>query len=158
MIVVTGATGKTGSKIAQFLLEKGVKIRALGRSYERLKPFTEKGAEVMAGDQSDEKFLIKAFKGALAAYVLIPPKLDTEDFRKYYNTLGDTAIKAIRRTRLKKFVFLSSLGAGEDYGTGTIQGLRDVEKKLSRLRNVDTVFLRAGIFMENILMNLTVIK
>jgi uncharacterized protein YbjT (DUF2867 family) len=41
MIAVTGATGKTGSVITGMLLEKGEKVRAIGRSSERLKQFPE---------------------------------------------------------------------------------------------------------------------
>ncbi|MBN1307814.1 MAG: NmrA family NAD(P)-binding protein [Chitinispirillaceae bacterium] len=36
MITIAGATGKTGSGIADILLEKGERVRAIGRSAERL--------------------------------------------------------------------------------------------------------------------------
>jgi uncharacterized protein YbjT (DUF2867 family) len=158
MIVVTGATGKTGSKTAELLLGKGEKIRVLGRSQDRLKPLIEKGAEAMTGDQSDAQFLTKAFSGADAAYLLIPPKMDSLDVRNYYNSLGDAAITAIRKSGIRKIVFLSSLGAEKDSGTGPVIGLHDVERKLDMMKNTDIVFLRAGYFMENILMNIPLIK
>ena len=102
--------------------------------------------------------LIKALSGADALYLLIPPKGDAEDFRAYYNELGDTAINAIQRSGIKKVVFLSSLGAEKSAGTGPVVGLHDVEEKLERLADVDIVFLRPGYFMENTLGNLEMIS
>jgi uncharacterized protein YbjT (DUF2867 family) len=37
MIVITGASGKTGSKAAELLLSKKIHVRVLGRSPEHLK-------------------------------------------------------------------------------------------------------------------------
>jgi uncharacterized protein YbjT (DUF2867 family) len=158
MIVITGATGKTGSKIAELLIGKKDKIRVIGRSMEKLARFSDMGAETMAGDQSDAQFLTNAFAGADAAYLLIPPKVDSPDVRSYYNTLGDAAITAIHKSRIRKIVFLSSLGADKDQGTGPVLGLHDLERKLELVKNTDIVFLRAGYFMENTLMNIPMIK
>ncbi|MBN1980409.1 MAG: NAD(P)H-binding protein [Chitinivibrionales bacterium] len=158
MVVITGATGNTGSKISQLLIRKMEKVVLLGRSVDKLKKFLTSGVTIMAGDQSDPKFLTNAFSGADAVYLMIPPKYDADDLRKYYGTLGDAAIMAMKDAQVKKIVFLSSLGADLDSGTGPIMGLRDVEQKLSTLKNVDIVFLRAGYFMENMLSNIPLIK
>lgn len=157
MITITGATGKTGSVAADILLDKGENIRVVGRTGEKLKKFQLRGAEITVGDQGDEKFLTEALHGSDALYLLIPPKFDTDDFRKYYNSLGDVAVQAIRTSGLRKVVFLSSLGADQPEGTGPVVGLHDVEQKLMRLDNVDTVFLRPGYFMENTLGTLEII-
>jgi uncharacterized protein YbjT (DUF2867 family) len=97
MIVITGATGQTGSKIAELLIGKKDKVRVIGRSLERLARFTVKGAEAVAGDQSDAQFLTNAFLGADAGYVMIPPRMDSGDIRGYYNTLSDAAVTAVMR-------------------------------------------------------------
>jgi uncharacterized protein YbjT (DUF2867 family) len=158
MIVITGATGQTGSKIAELLIGKKDKIRVIGRSAERLTRFLDKGAETMIGDQSDAQFLTNAFAGADAGYLMIPPKFDSPNVRKYYNSLGDAAITAIRKSGIRKIVFLSSLGADKDEGTGPVLGLHDVERKLELVKTTDIAFLRAGYFMENTLMNISMIK
>ena len=151
MITITGATGKTGSVVADILLSKGEKVRVVGRTEEKLKKLQLSGAEISVGDQGDEQFLTEALHGADALYLLIPPKFDTDDFRSYYNRLGDAAVTAIRNSGLRKVVFLSSLGADQPEGTGPVVGLYDVEQKLMQLDNVDMVFLRPGYFMENTL-------
>jgi len=158
MIVITGASGKTGGRTAEVLLKKGEKIRVIGRSAEHLQHLTERGAEVMVGDQGDVQFLTRAFTGADAAYVIIPPKLDTDDVRAHYNKMGAVIVDAVKRSGLRKMVFLSSLGAEHDSGTGPVTGLHDVEKALGTLKDVDIVFLRPGYFFENTLMNLEQVK
>ena len=44
MFVVLGATGNTGRATAESLLSKGHKVRAVGRSAERLEALVLKGA------------------------------------------------------------------------------------------------------------------
>jgi len=158
MIAITGATGKTGSVVADILLYKGEKVRVVGRSVERLKRYQLKGAEIAAGDQGDIDFFTEALHGIEALYLLIPPKFDTDDFRAYYNYIGDAAVTAIRKSGVKKVVFLSSLGADRPEGTGPVIGLHDVEKKLIQLSDLDVVFLRSGYFMENTLGNMDIIR
>jgi uncharacterized protein YbjT (DUF2867 family) len=65
---------------------------------------------------------------------------------------------AIKKSGLKKIVFLSSLGAERTTNTGPVLGLHDVEKSLAALSHVDIVFLRPGYFYENTLMNVGLIK
>lgn len=158
MIAITGATGHTGSKIAHLLLDKGEEVRVIGRSLERLRKLEDRGAEIAVGNQGDEKFLIVAFAGCDAVYLIIPSKFDAEDVRSYYNRMGDVAAEAIKMTGVQKVVFLSSLGAEQEFGTGPVLGLHDVEQKLRTLRDVDIVFLRPGYFMENTLGNIPLIK
>jgi uncharacterized protein YbjT (DUF2867 family) len=50
MYVVIGATGNTGKVVAEKLLEKGEKVRVVGRDAKRLERFTQKGAEAFVAD------------------------------------------------------------------------------------------------------------
>jgi uncharacterized protein YbjT (DUF2867 family) len=158
MIAITGATGQTGSKIANLLLDKGKKIRVVGRSGDKLSSLKDRGAELAVGDQGDVDFLTRTFSGCEAVYLLIPPKMDIADLRVHYNTMGDIAVEAIRKSGVKKIVFLSSLGAELAAGTGPVVGLHDVEAKLGKLTQVDVIILRPGYFMENLLRNVSLIK
>jgi uncharacterized protein YbjT (DUF2867 family) len=71
-IAVMGATGNTGRRITERLLKAGEKVRALGRSEEKLAELKKAGAEVLTGDTNDAAFLTKAFWGADAVYTLLP--------------------------------------------------------------------------------------
>jgi uncharacterized protein YbjT (DUF2867 family) len=151
MIVITGASGKTGGYAAGELLDRGQKIRVIARDPMHVRHLTQRGAEPAIGTMLDVDFLGRAFEKADSVYLIIPPDLKTNDPRQRYQRFGDAAVEAIRRAGVTKLVFLSSLGAERESGNGPIAGLHDVEQKLEALSGVDIVFLRAGFFYENTL-------
>ena len=158
MLVITGATGKTGSKLAEILLEKGQKIRVIGRDAGKLKAFTVKGAEAAVGDMADTAFLTKAFRGADAVYALIPPHFGATDFRAYQKKIGESLVAAIKGSGVTYVVNLSSQGAHLPDRTGPIVGLHDQEERLNRLEGVNVLHLRPTYFMDNLLMNIDLIR
>ena len=65
LILVTGATGKTGAPVVEQLIERGYPVRALvHRLDERSERLSELGAEVVQGDFLDLPSLEAAMKGA----------------------------------------------------------------------------------------------
>ncbi len=62
-ILVTGATGKVGSRFVPYLLEQGHAVRILVRSAERALTLKEQGAEVVLGDLLDNDNLTEAIRG-----------------------------------------------------------------------------------------------
>ena len=158
MYVVTGSTGNTGRVIVEKLLAKGKKVRAVGRSAERLQPLVQKGAEAFVGSTNDGSAMLRAFQGAQAAYVLVPPDYGADNFRAYQNETGKTYASAIRQAGVTFIVNLSSVGAQLSEGAGPISGLHDVEQHLNELKGVNVVHLRPGFFMENLLFGLDLIR
>jgi uncharacterized protein YbjT (DUF2867 family) len=158
MLVITGATGKTGSKLTEMLLEKGHKVRVIGRDAGKLKAFTSKGAEAAVGDVADKAFLTKAFSGAEAVFALIPPNFGVADFRAYQAKIGENIVTAIKDSGVKYVVNLSSQGAHLPDKTGPIKGLHDQEERLNKLKGVNVLHLRPTYFMENLLMNIDMIR
>src|SRR3984885_8983357 len=114
--VILGASGNTGSIIANSLLLKGEKVRAVGRDAGRLQRFVDKGAEAFAADMSDAAALTKAFSGARAAYFLLPPVKSPEDQERE----SDAIAKAVKDSGLRYAVNLSSYGAQVPKGTGPV--------------------------------------
>lgn len=158
MIAVMGATGNTGKPIVQKLLRDGSKVRALGRSADKLKPLASQGAEVLAGQASEVAYLSQAFAGADAVYALIPSSFQEGDFLAYQERVGESITRAVRESGVKHVVFLSSLGAEQASGTGPIVGLHRLEERLRKLAGVNALLLRAGYFFENHFGSLTLIK
>ncbi len=157
-IVICGATGQIGSKIADTLLGAGEPIRVVGRERVRLGPLAARGAEPFPGDIRDGDFLETAFTGARAAFVLIPPRLDTPNLRAYQDEVADALSSALSEARVPRVVTLSSIGAELPGGTGPIAGLHALEAKLDRHAETAVVHLRAGYFMENHLFGIPVIR
>jgi uncharacterized protein YbjT (DUF2867 family) len=149
MITILGASGNTGAVAAELLLQKGERVRVVGRSAERLQRFVDRGAEAAIGDIGDAEFLATAFAGANAAYVLIPPDLQVSDYGAYQDRTGEAIVAALRQQPVRYVVFLSSVGATHADGTGPIKGLHRQEKRLQTLDNVNVLSLRAGYFFEN---------
>jgi uncharacterized protein YbjT (DUF2867 family) len=158
MYVIAGATGNTGSVVAERLLAAGEKVRVIGRDAKRLERFTQKGAEPFVADATDAGALTKAFSGAKAAYAMIPPNISSPDVRAYEERVGNALVSAIEKNETKYAVVLSSFGADKPDKTGPMVGLHDLEKKLEAIPNLNALFLRAGYFMENILPQVGVIK
>ena len=157
MYVITGATGHTGSVVADRLLEKGEKVRVLGRDMKKLERFTRKGAEAYTVQVEDAASLKKALAGAEAVYVLIPPSLAEPDFRGYQERVGDAFAAALRESGAQRAVVLSSIGADKPEKTGPILGLRHLEQKVNSVEGLDVLSLRAGYFLENFLAQIAVI-
>ncbi len=158
MYVITGATGNIGSKAVDLLLDRGEKVRVIGRDTARLQRFVDRGAEAATGDLKDWGFLRKAFSGATAVFTMIPPHYSAGDFRAYQNEIGTSIANALKNSGVGHVVNLSSQGAHLSEGTGPIKGLHDQEVRLNGISGVHVLHLRPTYFMENLLMNIPLIK
>jgi len=150
MYVILGGGGNTGSIVANFLLSNGQRVRVVGRDPRRVQGFVRKGAEAFTADMSDAAALGKAFGGARAAYLMLPPISSREDQERQ----SDAIAKAVRESGLHYAVYLSSYGAHVPEGTGPVTGLHSSEEKLNAISGLNVLHLRAAYFMEN---NLTAI-
>ncbi len=158
MITVFGASGNTGGVAAARLLKSGQKVRVVGRQREKLAALTQAGAEGCVGDIEDARFVREALAGAEAAYVLIPPNTAVDDFRAYQARVAEALASGIEAAATRHVVLLSSIGAHHPEGTGPIVALHHFESRLKKIAGLSALFLRAGFFMENILMGLSTIK
>jgi uncharacterized protein YbjT (DUF2867 family) len=143
--VILGASGNTGSIIADSLLLKGGKVRVIGRDAGRLQRFVRQGAEAFTADITDSTALTKAFSGAPAAYLMLPPITSRDDQERQ----SDAIAKAVKESGLRYAVHLSSYGAHVPEGTGPVAGLHSAEQKLNAIDGLNVLHLRAAYFMEN---------
>lgn len=156
--VVAGATGNTGRIVAAELLKANAQVRVIGRTADKLAGLAAHGAEPFVGDLQDAEAMKRAFAGAEAAYVMIPPNFGVENFRKYQDSVTDSLADAIASSGVKHVVSLSSVGANRESGVGPINGLNYMEKQFDGIPDVNTLHLRAGFFMENTFGSLGLIK
>jgi len=158
MIVITGATGNTGTPAAEALLAQGERIRVIGRDAAKLERFTSKGAEPFVGNAEDASEMERAFDGATAAYLVIPQALQRDDFRDYQERISDAYASAVQKSGVKFAVTLSSIGAQNAAKVGPITGLHKMEEKLNRIPGLNVLHLRPATFMENLLMSIDGIR
>lgn len=151
MYVIIGASGHTGRAAANKLLANGKKVRVVGRNAEHLAPLAAKGAEPFVAEATDKAAIAKAFAGAQAVYVMLPPDVTTRDYRGYSTQLIESFASAIQKNDVKYAVSLSSIGAEKSERTGPIVGLHHLEEQLNRISGLNVLHIRAGYFMENTL-------
>jgi len=149
MYTILGATGNIGSVITRALLEKGENVRVVGRNATRLQPFVRRGAEEFVGDAADVEGMTRALTGARAAFLMIPPRMTSPDYRADQEKTSDAFSAAVKNSGLQYAVNLSSFGAQAPAGTGPIGGLHNSEKKLNAIDKLNVLHLRAGYFFEN---------
>ena len=158
MYVITGATGHTGNVAAKELLAKGLEVRAIGRSEDRLQALKTAGAEPWVCDMTNAVKLTEAFRGAKAVYVMIPPDMTSNDFRADQDRVTEAVRSALEAAGVEYAVTLSSIGADKEKGTGPVASLHYLEERLNSLAGLNVVHLRTGYFMENTLAQIGIIR
>ena len=148
MIAVMGATGNTGRRITELLLEAGEEVRALGRSPEKLAELEALGAETVSGDVRDAAYLARAFAGADAVYTLTAFDPALPDYHADQDRRGEAIAAAIRESGVRHVIVLSAIGAELASGNGFIASLHRQERRLRALDGVNVMILRPGAFFE----------
>jgi uncharacterized protein YbjT (DUF2867 family) len=148
MFVVAGVTGNTGSVVANKLLDEGKQVRVIARDPKKVEALKARGAEVVSADLDDPQALAQALAGAEGAYLLSPPDASSKAFLKARRRLVDAVAQAVVAARVPHTVFLSSIGAQHEHGTGIIGSLNYAEKVLAAT-GLPVTFVRAGYFIEN---------
>lgn len=149
MFVISGATGNTGSVVAQTLIDQGQPVRVIVRSEEKGAQWKAKGAEVAVAEIMDTEAMTRALEGASGAYFLLPPDLTNEDFLGVSIKRAEAIVKAAKAARLPHAVILSSVGAHLDGNTGPISTIAQLEK-LFIAASIPLSAVRPAYFLENI--------
>lgn len=109
LILVTGATGKTGSAVVRQLLDRGYRVRATVRTLdERADSLEALGAQVVVADFHDLRSMRDAMEGAGRVYFVYPP----EGERLIEATT--IAATAAKDAGVRAFVNMSQISARED--------------------------------------------
>jgi uncharacterized protein YbjT (DUF2867 family) len=157
-VAIIGASGNVGHALAEGLLSRAIHVRAIARHAEKLQNLSARGAETRIGTVEDRAFLAEAFRGAAAAFVMIPPNYAAPDFLAYQREIAGHLCAAIREAGVARVVSLSSVGAELASGNGPIAGLHVLETELDQVPGLHVVHLRPTYFMENHLSTIGLIK
>lgn len=148
MFVIMGATGNTGSAVAETLLSRKQPVRIVVRSADKAASWKAKGAEIAVASLDDVSALTKAFEGANGLYLLVPPNYGASLWLADQRARMDRAAEAVKSSGIGHVVFLSSVGGHIAEGTGPIRAARSGEQKLGEVAKNLTI-LRPCYFMEN---------
>jgi uncharacterized protein YbjT (DUF2867 family) len=137
-IIITGATGNTGSEVMKQLIEMNVNIVAAGTNQQKFKvkygdiPFVRL-------DFTDESTYEKSLEGVNKIFLMRPPSIS--NVKKYIEPFIELASKK----GVQHIVFLSLLGVENN----KIVPHHKIEKAILK-HDIPYTFLRAGFFMQNL--------
>jgi uncharacterized protein YbjT (DUF2867 family) len=138
-VLVTGASGFVGGRLASALEETAHEVRAMTRHPER---YRGAGTPV-GGDVADESSLRTALDGCEAAYYLVH-SLDSADFQERDAQAARSFARAAADAGVGRIVYLGGLGDDADDLSAHLRSRRQVERLLGTA-GVPVTVLRAGI-------------
>src|SRR3954462_932537 len=109
-LLITGATGKVGSRLAKRFAQRGDQVRALVRDPMRATDLREAGIELVQGDLLEVDTLAAAVRGVHAVvHCAAFFRGATPEQAQAVNDLGTQHLAAAaREARVKRFVFTST--------------------------------------------------
>lgn len=140
-ILVTGASGNIGAKVAYELLKSGASIKVTGRNRAKLAPF-EGLAPVLCGDLEDEAYLRAALQGVTAVFLVMPTlrSLSIAEFAALFTRVAEAAgvthVVNISNCTLKRW--------------GQWTTLLELEQALYEAPRLHIMHLRCANFFENL--------
>ncbi|MFB9314315.1 NAD(P)H-binding protein [Nocardioides plantarum] len=138
-VLLTGATGFVGRRLAPVLVERGHDVRAMTR-----RPDDYEGpGEGVYGDVGDTDSLDRALAGVDLAVYLVH-SLDDDDFERKDADAAEAFGRAAAAAGVQQIVYLGGLGAEGDDLSPHLRSRREVEGKLG-LGGVPVTVLRAAI-------------
>ncbi|MBI5240508.1 MAG: NmrA/HSCARG family protein [Elusimicrobia bacterium] len=144
-ILVTGATGKQGSAVAQELLKKGQKVRALTRKPETAAALVKAGASVVRGDFNDRASIEAAMAGCQGVFAMSTP---FEAGMEAEVQQGWLLAEVAKAADIRHFVYTSVGSADRSTGIPHFETKYRVEQHIKKLGLPHTI-LRPVFFMEN---------
>src|SRR4051794_41033301 len=82
VVLLTGGTGYVGGLLIPLLEKKGVVLRCLARSPDKLRPRVAPSSEIAKGDVLDPPSLEAAMRGVATAYYLVHLMSGSKDFEE----------------------------------------------------------------------------
>jgi uncharacterized protein YbjT (DUF2867 family) len=117
LILLTGATGYVGGRLAPRLLAAGYRVRALGRSPAKLRGRPWGGhpnLELAQGDVLDLESMRQAAQGCAAAYYLVHSMGGAGDFAQTDRRAAQNMVQAAAAAGLERLIYLGGLGEPDD--------------------------------------------
>ncbi|MFZ5426732.1 MAG: DUF2867 domain-containing protein [Thermodesulfobacteriota bacterium] len=146
-VLVTGATGYVGGRLVPFLLERGVRVRAVARSLDKLscRPFaSHPRCELAQADMLDYPALSAALDGCRAAYYLVHSMASAgKDFAQADHDSAANFARACAANGVERIIYLGGLGEDSDELSHHLRSRLDTARILAS-GPVPVTYLRAA--------------
>lgn len=156
--IITGSLGNISKPLTEKLVAAGHEVTVITSSENRKSEIESLGAKAAIGSVEDAEFVKKAFHGADAVYLMIPPKFTVTDWLGHQKAVSHNYTNALTANGIKNVVVLSSVGAHMGTGAGPVDGLAYLETVIKELPSVNAKFLRPSYFLTNLFQQAGMIK
>lgn len=150
MILVTGATGKTGGQVAKELTAHSIPVRVLVRSAEKASALKDLGAEIAVGDMADKAAVSEALRGIDKAVLIMANGEHQLTMEKQFT---DCAVAA----GVKHLVKLSSMES-KPGTTKPIPAMHVASEEYIKASGLNWTMVRPTFFTQNFLSAARTIK
>ncbi|CAL78374.1 conserved hypothetical protein; putative transcriptional regulator (NmrA-like) [Bradyrhizobium sp. ORS 278] len=145
LILITGASGKTGGAVADELLTQGFPVRALVRRLDaRSEALAARGAQIVVGDLFDARQVADAMRGVQRAYFVPPFAANMIDSARIF---ADAAVAA----RLEAVAVMSQWLASLEHPSILTRMHAEADGLFAALPDIVHVTIAPGYFADNYL-------
>ena len=150
VVAVLGATGYIGGRLVHELLERGWRVRAVGRNPEKLRcrPYaSHPDVELAQADGLDQKALTETLRGCHAAYYLVHSMLPgVKDFKDRDKQAALIMRDAASEAGVERIIYLGGLGDQDGDLSAHLKSRMEVGEILAA-GSVPLTWLRAAMIM-----------
>lgn len=150
MILVTGATGKSGQALSKRLLEKKQPVRAFVRDADKAAGLKAAGADISVGDMSDRDSIMRALEGVQKAYLVLS---NTEDQPELEAGFADCAKAQGVKHLVKQSSMEAAAGVGKPFPLSHLKSEAHIKAS-----GLDWTMVRPTFFTQMLLMTARTIK
>jgi uncharacterized protein YbjT (DUF2867 family) len=150
-IAVIGASGNTGSAVAELALQNGHDLRAVVRNPDSCVNLALGGRRIIKKDLDDREGIFSALTGVEAVYYCSPPPVGYDEPFTVERSRGRNLFDAALSAGARHFVLLSAMGPETAPGVALIETKRAIEEDLAANSLAYTI-LRPSMFMDNVAM------
>lgn len=149
-ILIAGASGYVGARLAPRLLDAGYHVRTLARTPAKIasQPWGKHPRlQIVQGDVFNPDSLTSALRGCHYAYYLVHSMAENvPDFASSDRTAAHNFVEAAAQAKVERIVFLSGLGEERDHLSEHLRSRAEVAQ-IFRQGVVPATILRAGVIL-----------
>jgi len=145
-VLLTGSTGYIGRRLKQLLLDdENIELKLLVRNKKSVTSI-DKNVSIIQGDTFDKESLKEALKDVEVAYYLIH-SLSNENYKDLDKISAQNFLDVANECGVKKIIYLGGLGVKDENTSEHLLSRIETGEILSSNKNVQTIWLRAGVII-----------
>ena len=145
-VLLTGSTGYIGRRLKQKLLnDENIELKLLVRNKKSVSSLNE-NTQIIEGDTFNKESLKEALKDVEVAYYLIH-SLSNENYKDLDKTSAQNFLDIAAECGVKRIIYLGGLGVKDENTSEHLLSRIETGEILSSNKNVQTIWLRAGVII-----------